>query len=168
MKTENFVIRDGKPEDIPEVFVLIRELAKYENALEEVENTVEQLIADGFGPNPLFGLLVAELDGNIIGISLYYFRYSTWKGKRLYLEDIIISENERSKGYGSALFQATIRKSVTLNCSGMTWAVLNWNKIGIDFYKKYEAMFDDEWVITNLSREKINKILANEKTSNVH
>jgi GNAT superfamily N-acetyltransferase len=152
---DSITIREGNAEDIPQVFDLIKELAVFEKALHEVENSIEQLLKDGFGTNPLFGLIVAEDQTKIVGISLYYFRYSTWKGKKLYLEDIIVSEKARGTGIGSQLFEATMKKSLELNCNGMTWAVLDWNEPAIKFYEKYKPVFDKEWVMTNLSKQQI-------------
>jgi len=143
---EKVVIRKAVPADIPAVFELIRELAIYEKAEHELINTPQQLLADGFGLQPLYLLLVAELDGKIAGISLCYFRYSTWKGKCLYLEDIIITESERQKGLGSKLFEATLEMGKAEGCKRMTWQVLDWNEPAIQFYKKFNAGLDPEWV----------------------
>src|SRR5690349_18613233 len=139
-------IRKGIKADLPKVLELIKELAEYERSLDQVTNTVEQMEADGFGLNPLFGLFVAEQDQRIIGISLYYFRYSTWKGKRLYLEDIIVTESERGSGCGRKLFDRTMQFSIEENCSGMMWQVLNWNEPAISFYRKYDSRIDGEWL----------------------
>ena len=143
-------IRKGNKADLPRVLELIKELALYEKALDQVTNTVERMEKDGFGPNPLFGFFVAEKSNVIIGISLYYFRYSTWKGKRLYLEDIIVTEKERGSGCGRKLLEQTMRFSIEENCSGMMWQVLNWNESAINFYKKYNARIDDEWLNCHL------------------
>ena len=98
------IIRRGREEDLPAVLELIHELAVYTGFSDQVENTVERMKVDGFGPNPIYGLLVAEQDGIILGTSIYYYRYSTWKGKKLYLEDLVVKEAERSKGIGKLLF----------------------------------------------------------------
>jgi len=127
------------------MFELVLELAIYEKAPEQVTNTPEQMLTDGFGPNPLFGALVAEADGKIVGMSLYYFRYSTWKGKRLYLEDIIVTESYRGKGLGKALFDETIAHARQTDCTGMMWQVLDWNEPAIEFYKKFGTRFDTGW-----------------------
>ena len=132
------------------VFELIKELAVYENGLSQVSNSVEKMGADGFGDNPVFGLLIAEEKGHIIGCSIYYNRYSTWKGKRMYLEDLIVTESKRGLGAGKLLFEATLKLGRETNCSGMTWQVLDWNESAIDFYKKYHASFDKEWINCNI------------------
>ena len=140
-------IRRGVKEDLPRVLELIKELAVYEKAGDEVTNTVEQMEIDGFGPNPIFGFFVAEENDQIIGISLYYYRYSTWKGRRMYLEDIVVTESYRGKGIGKLLFDVTIQQGKDDNCSGMVWQVLEWNEPAINFYKKYyNANLDPEWI----------------------
>ena len=144
------MIREGRKEDLAAALELVRELAEYENAPEEVTNTVKAMEEDGFGENPVFGFFVAEEGDKIVGISIYYYRYSTWKGKRLYLEDIVVTESKRGSGYGKLLFEATIEKAKQTNCTGMTWQVLDWNEPAINFYKKYETKFDEEWVNCNL------------------
>ena len=140
-------IRAGEKPDLPRVLELIQELAVYEKAEDKVENTVAQMEIDGFGPNPIYGFFVAENeDKHIVGISIYYFRYSTWKGKRLYLEDIVVTESERGKRIGKFLFDRTIKKAREEKCSGMMWQVLDWNEPAINFYKKYyKANLDGDW-----------------------
>ena len=138
---------------------LIRELAAYERAPHEVTNTVERLEQDGFGEHPVYGFFVAEVEHNVVGLSLYYWRYSTWKGKRLYLEDIIVTESQRGKGAGKLLFDRTMRKALEENCTGMMWQVLEWNEPAINFYKKYGSKLDGEWVNCNLEADQIRKLL---------
>ncbi|MBL3656978.1 GNAT family N-acetyltransferase [Fulvivirga sediminis] len=142
------MIREGRIEDLPQVLALIKELAVYEKAGEEVENTVEQMERDGFGPNPAYGLFVAESEkGDIVGIAIYYYRYSTWKGRRIYLEDIVVTESERGNGLGKKLFDTVIAKGKEEKCTGMVWQVLDWNEPAINFYKKYyDADLDSEWI----------------------
>lgn len=148
-------IRPGTREDIPRALELIKELASYERAPDEVIATVEQMERDGFGPHPIFGFFVAEKSGSIVGISLYYWRYSTWKGKRLYLEDIIVTEKERGKGAGKLLFDRTMKLAVDEGCTGMMWQVLEWNEPAINFYRKYGAKLDEEWTNCSLERDQL-------------
>jgi GNAT superfamily N-acetyltransferase len=143
-------IRKGRREDVPQVFGLVQELAIYERAPEQVTNTAEQMAEDGFGANPIYGLLVAETEGRIIGISLYYTRYSTWKGKRLYLEDLIVTESMRGCGAGKMLLDATVAEAHATNCTGVMWQVLDWNTPSIEFYERYGARLDGEWVNCHL------------------
>jgi GNAT superfamily N-acetyltransferase len=152
-------IRPGKKDDLPRVLELVKELAEYERAPHEVTNTVQLMEADGFGPNPIYGFFVAEDDKRIIGLSLYYWRYSTWKGKRLYLEDIIVTESERGRGIGKILFDQTMEKALEEKCSGMMWQVLEWNEPAINFYKKYGSKLDGEWVNCSLEAEQIAVLL---------
>lgn len=153
-------IRPGRKDDLRRVLELVKELALFERAPDEVTNTVERMEADGFGAAPVFGFFVAERGGRIIGLSLYYWRYSTWKGKRLYLEDIIVTESERGKGAGKLLFDRTMRKALEENCTGMMWQVLEWNQPAIEFYSRYGAKFDKEWVNCHLESDQIRKLLA--------
>ena len=142
----SIVIRDAVRGDVPAMFELIKELALYEKAPEQVTNTVEQMYIDGFGENPIFGTIVSEVDDEIVGMALYYHRYSTWKGKRLYLEDLIVSETMRGRGLGEKLLNAIIEKARQTACTGLMWQVLDWNEPAINFYKKFGARFDEGWV----------------------
>jgi len=153
-------IRTGVKEDLIMVLELIKELAEFERAAHEVSNTHHQMEIDGFGANPSYGFFVAEVNGVIVGISLYYYRYSTWKGKRLYLEDIVVTETHRGKGIGKQLFDITMKKALDDNCTGMMWQVLEWNKPAIDFYKQYNAQLDGEWVNCNLEADEIERNLS--------
>ncbi|MBU82302.1 MAG: GNAT family N-acetyltransferase [Flammeovirgaceae bacterium] len=140
------IIRPGKKSDIPQVFELIKELAEYEKALDKVSNTVEKLEEDGFGPNPVYELFVAEIENNIVGIALTYYRFSTWRGKVMYLEDLIVREHMRRKGIGKKLFDMVLDHAKVTSCVGLSLQVLDWNDLGINFYKKYNMEFDDEWI----------------------
>lgn len=144
------IIRKGIREDVPVMFELIKELALYEKAPEQVTNTVEQMYLDGFGENPIFGSIVAEVAGEVVGLALYYYRYSTWKGKRLYLEDLIVSEKMRGKGLGEKLLEATIQQAKDDACTGVMWQVLDWNEPAINFYKKFGTRMDGEWINVHL------------------
>ena len=156
-----YTIKEGKIEDLPRVLELVRELAVYEKAPEQVTNTVEMMEEDGFGKNPIFGFFVAIKDSTqeIIGISIYYYRYSTWKGRRLYLEDIVVTEAERGRGAGKLLFDRTLLKCLEDGCTGMMWQVLDWNTPAINFYKKYGADLDGEWINCNLQADEIRALL---------
>ncbi|SMD42395.1 L-amino acid N-acyltransferase YncA [Aquiflexum balticum DSM 16537] len=157
-----YTIRKGKIEDLPRVLELVRELAVYEKAPEQVTNTVKMMEEDGFGPNAVFGFFVAIKDSTteIIGISIYYYRYSTWKGRRLYLEDIVVTESERGNGAGKLLFERTMLKCLEDGCTGMMWQVLDWNKPAINFYQKYGADLDEGWINCNLQADEIKEILG--------
>ena len=160
------IIRIGEKKDLPRALELIKELATYEKAPHEVINTVALMEQDGFGTNPIYGLFIAENENGIVGISLYYWRYSTWKGKRLYLEDIIVTEKERGSGIGKLLFDRTMQKALEENCSGMMWQVLEWNEPAINFYKKYGAKFDAEWTNCTLEADQIKNLLNPSDNSN--
>ena len=140
------IIRKAVQEDCASMLELIKELAEYEKALHEVTVTLDEFTADGFGTSPVWGAFVAELNGEIVGISLYYDRYSTWKGRRLYLEDLVVTERMRGKKIGKLLFDATLEYGKSNQYSGMVFQVLNWNESAINFYKKYSPKFDDEWL----------------------
>ena len=159
MKNPIVTIRVGLKTDLPRVLELVKELAEFEKAPHEVINTVELMEQDGFGTNPIFGLFVAEVESQIIGISLYYWRYSTWKGKRLYLEDIVVTESMRGQGIGKLLFDRTMQHTLDENCSGMMWQVLDWNEPAINFYKKYGSKLDGEWMNCTLERKQIEMLL---------
>lgn len=149
------VIREGRREDLPHALQLIKELAEYEHSLEQVITTVSQMEIDGFGAQPVFGFFVAEHENVIKGISLYYWRYSTWTGKRLYLEDIVVTESARGQGLGKLLFDRTMQHALDENCSGMMWQVLDWNEPAINFYKKYGSRMAQDWINCNLERAQI-------------
>jgi GNAT superfamily N-acetyltransferase len=148
MKT--IMIRRARREDCGSMMELIRELARYEKAPEQVTVSLEHFEESGFGPNPVWWAFVAEVEGVIRGMALYYIRYSTWKGQRMYLEDIIVTESYRGKGIGAALMDALIREVKERQLNGMLWQVLDWNEPAIRFYKRYDAHFDGEWLNVSL------------------
>jgi GNAT superfamily N-acetyltransferase len=156
-------IRRGIREDLPRVLELIKELAAYERAAHEVINTVKLMEYDGFGPNSIFGFFVAEENNHIVGLSLYYWRYSTWKGKRLYLEDIIVTEQQRGKGIGKLLFDRTMQHSLDENCSGMMWQVLDWNEPALNFYRKYGSAISGQWLNCTLEAEQVRALIDGNK-----
>lgn len=143
-------IEIGTKADLPVLLELIRELAEYEKELDQVVNTVEMMEVDGFGKNPVFGFVLARTDDEVIGTAIYYYRYSTWKGKRIYLEDLIVTESFRGLGAGKMLFEEVMNIGKRENCTGMMWQVLDWNKSAIGFYQKYGTEFDEGWVNCHL------------------
>lgn len=142
----DFTIRKATKEDLPEVLALVTELAIYEKAGHEVTITLEELEKDGFGENPLYWIILAENENGILGMSFYYIRYSTWKGRCLYLEDIVVKEEYRGQKIGKVLFEETIKAAKEMNAKLMTWQVLDWNEPAINFYKKFNAELDGEWI----------------------
>ncbi|MCS6905670.1 MAG: GNAT family N-acetyltransferase [Bacteroidia bacterium] len=156
----SIVIRRGRPEDIPNVMQLILELAQYEKALAEVEINAEQLLKDGFGANPLYYLWVAEnLDTKLlVGCALCYTRYSTWKGKRLYLEDIIVTQHFRNQGIGKQLLEHVFHFALENQFNGVTWQVLEWNYSAIAFYQKYNVRKDSSWVNYEITKAELLKL----------
>ena len=156
----NFSLRTGTPDDIPAVLALIKQLAIYENAPLEVSNTPEQMLIDGFSENPIFHLIVAETipkttqtnqnqqnnEKKIVGMAITYYRYSTWKGRVLYLEDLYILPEYRRFGLGERFFSLLLEKAKQDKCQRVSWQVLEWNEPAINFYKKLGATLDPEWV----------------------
>lgn len=149
-------IRKGNPEDMEAVLGLIQELADFENEPDAVVITAEDLIRDGFGQVPLFNVFVAEVASEIVGIALYYYRYSTWKGKTIHLEDLVIKEKMRGKGLGYALYSAVIKEGKKDKVRRVEWNVLDWNTPAIDFYKKSGAKILDEWRVVQMDEKAIN------------
>ena len=139
-------IRKAEITDVPAILALIQELAVFEKAPEQVINTTAQLVQDGFGTSPLYICFVAELQDQIIGMSFCYTRYSTWKGPCLYLEDLIITEAYRGKGYGKLLFEYTLQYAKSHQFKRLQWQILDWNESAIDFYKGFNSQFDAEWL----------------------
>jgi GNAT superfamily N-acetyltransferase len=147
----NIVIRRAVKEDCVRLMELVNELALYEKAPAEVTVTLPHFVESGFGENPVWWAFVAEVDGVVEGFALYYIRYSTWKGQRMYLEDILVTEKMRGNGLGKMLFDRLIEEAREKQFSGMVWQVLDWNEPAINFYKKYGASFDAGWVNCSIS-----------------
>ncbi|MBK8927457.1 MAG: GNAT family N-acetyltransferase [Crocinitomicaceae bacterium] len=140
------IIRPATKLDVGDVLKLIRELAMYENAPQEVSNTEQQLTEDLFGNNPVCESIVAVHKNQVVGFALFYTAYSTWKGKCLYLEDLYVQENFRRAGIGKKLFDYILQLAKTRNMKRLSWQVLDWNEPAIEFYKKYHAELDPEWI----------------------
>lgn len=139
-------IRRAEAADCPRLLELIQELAVYEKAPHEVTVSLEHFTHSGFGENPVWWAFVAETENGIQGFALYYIRYSTWKGKSLYLEDLIVTESMRGKGIGALLFERILQEAKEKKFVRVNWQVLEWNEPAINFYKKYKASLDPEWI----------------------
>ncbi|PWR74608.1 N-acetyltransferase family protein [Methanospirillum stamsii] len=148
----NITIRPAILPDCPRLLELIRELAEYERALHEVEVSLNHFEESGFGESPVWWAFVAETDGMIVGFALYYIRYSTWKGKRLYLEDIVVTKEYRGLGIGKKLFDAVLADAKRKNLNGVLWQVLDWNEPAINFYRKYSPSFNQEWITCSIEK----------------
>jgi GNAT superfamily N-acetyltransferase len=140
------IIRRATKEDCPRLLELVQELAEYEKAPNEVTVTLQHFEESGFGPKPVWWAFCAEENGVVQGFALYYIRYSTWKGQAMYLEDILVTESMRGRGIGKLLFDRLIVEAKEKGFNRMIWQVLEWNEPAINFYKKYGASFDAEWV----------------------
>ena len=154
-------IRKGNPEDMEAVLGLIQELADFEKEPDAVLITVDDLIRDGFGPVPLFYVFVAEVESEIVGIALYYYRYSTWKGKTIHLEDLVVKDKMRGTGLGYALYSEIIKQGKRDNVRRIEWNVLDWNTPAIDFYKKSGAKVLDDWKVAQMDEAGINNFVDN-------
>lgn len=140
------VIRKAEEKDCKQILNLVKELAVYEKAPNEVVVTIDEFTKSGFGEKPVWWALLAEENETIIGFALYYIRFSTWKGERMYLEDFVVTENCRGKGVGKILFDALIEEAKKKKFNAIVWQVLDWNEPAINFYKKYPTKFDAEWL----------------------
>lgn len=146
--------------DCERILELINELAVYEKAPEEVTVMLDEFIDAGFGEDPVWKAFVAEdSTEGIIGFALFYTRYSTWKGRRLYLEDFLVTESYRGKGAGKLLFERVIKEAKENNYNGMVWQVLDWNEPAIHFYKKYQAHIEEGWLNASFSKEQTHKLI---------
>lgn len=153
------ILRKATPNDMHAVHQLITELAIFEKEPEAVATSPEELLRDGFSEDPLFEALVAEVDGQILGMALYYPRYSTWKGKTLHLEDLIVSAAHRGRGIGMALYQAFLQEAAKQNVRRAEWVVLDWNQNAIDFYEKSGAVVLNDWKTVQMTNEQIKAFL---------
>lgn len=152
-------IRKGNPEDMKSVLELIRELAIFEKEPDAVLISVADLVRDGFGENPLFHVFVAEVEKEIVGIALYYYRYSTWKGKTIHLEDLIVKDSMRGTGLGSALYSEIMKQGKKDNVRRIEWNVLNWNTPAVNFYENSGAKVLEEWRVVQMDEAGINSFL---------
>ncbi|PJJ09683.1 L-amino acid N-acyltransferase YncA [Flavobacterium sp. 1] len=160
-------IRKGRKEDMHGVLALIQELAVFEKEPDAVLITVDDLIGDGFGDKPLFQVFVAEAANNpneIVGIALYYYRYSTWKGKTIHLEDLVVKENMRGTGLGYALYSEIIKQGKKDKVRRIEWNVLDWNTPAMEFYKKSGANILEDWRVVQMDEAAIDLFLEKNKS----
>lgn len=151
-------LRFAVKEDCPRLLELINELAVFEQLPDEVTVTLAEFEDAGFGETPVWKAFVAENETGIAGFALYYTRYSTWKGCRLYLEDFLVTESGRGKGVGKLLFERVMKEAKDKNYNGMSWQVLDWNAAAINFYEKYASDIESGWLNASLSKEKIQQL----------
>lgn len=155
----NFNVREGKLEDMPQVLELIKELASFENEPEAVEVTIEELEKEGFGKQPLFKCFVAEVGSEIVGLALVYFRFSTWKGRTIHLEDLIVKASMRGLGIGSALYQEVLRYAKMQGVKRVEWVVLDWNEGAIKFYERSGAKVLKDWYTVQMDEKGITNFI---------
>ncbi|WP_264548295.1 GNAT family N-acetyltransferase [Flavobacterium sp. N2820] len=154
------IIRKATKKDMQSVLELIQELAIFEKEPDAVLVTVDDLVRDGFSENPLFQCFVAEEENNITGMALFYYRYSTWKGKTIHLEDLIVKESKRGTGAGFALYKEIIKQGKAENVRRIEWNVLDWNTAAIDFYKKSGAKILEDWRVVHMDEPGIVNFLS--------
>jgi GNAT superfamily N-acetyltransferase len=156
----SFIIREGQKQDVKAVLDLITELAVFEKEPDAVEITVEDLLKDGFSDNPKFKLFVAEENAVVIGIALFYERYSTWKGKSIHLEDLMITQSKRKIGAGKALYTAVLKYAHDHDFNRVAWEVIDWNTNAINFYKSTGATYLSDWSVVQMNKENLEKYIS--------
>jgi GNAT superfamily N-acetyltransferase len=156
----SFIIREGQKQDLKAVLDLITELAVFEKEPDAVEITVEDLLKDGFSDNPKFKLFVAEENAVVIGIALFYERYSTWKGKSIHLEDLMITQSKRKIGAGKALYTAVLKYAHDHDFNRVAWEVIDWNTNAINFYKSTGATYLSDWSVVQMNKENLAKYIS--------
>jgi len=157
----SFIIREGQEKDVQAVLNLIVELAVFEKEPDAVEITIDDLLRDGFSEHPKFKLFVAEENFVVIGIALFYERYSTWKGKTIHLEDLMVTQNKRKIGAGKALYTAVLKYAHTHDFNRVAWEVIDWNVNAINFYKSTGATYLNDWSVIQMNKENLDKFIQN-------
>jgi GNAT superfamily N-acetyltransferase len=157
----DFIVRQGEEKDMQSVFDLITELAVFEKEPDAVDISVTDLINDGFSENPKFKIFVAEQENQIIGIALFYERYSTWKGRTIHLEDLIVTKNKQKIGAGKALYTAVLKYAFDHDYNRVAWEVIDWNQNAIDFYKSTGATYLNDWSVVQMNKENLAKFIQN-------
>lgn len=158
---EHIIIRDALPGDYIRVLELIRELAKFENEPDAVTITVNDMISGGAGENPLFKCFVGEVAGRVEGIALCYFRFSTWKGKTVHLEDLIVTEKMRGIGLGKALYSSVLAYAHSEGVKRVEWVVLDWNTNAINFYERTGATIIKDWYLAQMDEVALQQYINN-------
>ena len=157
----SFIIREGQEKDVQAVLDLIIELAVFEKEPDAVEITVDDLVRDGFSEHPKFKLFVAEENAVVIGIALFYERYSTWKGKTIHLEDLMVTQSKRKIGAGKALYTAVLKYAYDHDFNRVAWEVIDWNVNAINFYKSTGATYLNNWSVIQMNKENLGKFIQN-------
>ncbi|ARV16353.1 GNAT family N-acetyltransferase [Polaribacter sp. SA4-12] len=157
----DFKVRLGEEKDMQSVFNLITELAVFEKEPEAVEITVDDLVRNGFSENPKFKVYVAEQENTIIGIALFYERFSTWKGRTIHLEDLIVTKSKQKIGAGKALYTAVLKYALDNNYNRVAWEVIDWNTNAVDFYKSTGATYLNDWSVVQMNKENLVKFIQN-------
>ena len=157
----DFIVRQGEEKDMQSVFDLITELAVFEKEPDAVDISVTDLINDGFSENPKFKIFVAEQENQIIGIALFYERYSTWKGRTIHLEDLIVTKKKQKIGAGKALYTAVLKYAFDHNYNRVAWEVIDWNQNAIDFYKSTGATYLNDWSVVQMNKQNLAKFIQN-------
>lgn len=158
-----FTVREGRQKDVQSVFDLILELAIFEKQPQAVDITVDDLLRDGFSEHPKFKFFVAEEDDKIIGLALIYERYSTWKGRTIHLEDLIVTQSKRQLGVGKALYTAFLKYAHSLGVKRVGWEVIDWNTNAINFYKSTGATILEDWSVVQMDSEGLEKFIDKAK-----
>lgn len=159
------ILREGEKSDMPAVLSLIQELADFEKEPEEVEVTVSDLERDGFGETPAFKVFVAEEGAKVIGMALFYERYSTWKGRSIHLEDLIVKKEYRGKGIGKALYTKVLTYAHAKKLRRVSWEVLDWNKVAVDFYISTGARILEGWQVVHMNEKSLEAFVKQEQGS---
>ena len=154
------ILREGQKSDMPAVLMLIKELASFEKEANAVDITAEDLERDGYGEYPLFRVFIAEKKGDIVGMALFYERYSTWKGRSIHLEDLIVSKEFRGEGIGKALYTKVLSYAHGQNLKRVSWEVLDWNKVAVDFYVSTGAKILDGWQVVHMNENSLNAFVT--------
>lgn len=155
MTTTTITVRPAFAEDAPAIMQLVRDLAEYEKAPHEVLVNEEDLLREGFGTDPVFTVHIAEVTNQVVGMALFYTGYSTWKGRMVFLEDLVVKEEHRSHGIGKLLLESVFDYAKYTGASIVKWQVLDWNEPAIKFYKQYPVTFDSGWINCRIVTEAI-------------